>query len=184
MGHLTRLSTRTTATAAGILLLAGGATGPALAAAPAEPAADQPVSVDCPNNSPRDTLRQAAPQFPEPFGPNVPNASGWDIEGADTSTFNGCKELSWISVTVPGATASSPETIALFHSGIYIGTTSATNFGFEPQVERVDDSTIRVTYRYPLEGDANGAPRGRAVSEFHYDDAAGSVVHTGEFPRQ
>ncbi|XBK25034.1 LppP/LprE family lipoprotein [Kocuria rhizophila] len=60
--------------------------------------------------------------------------------------------------------------------------TSTTRYGFEPRVERVDDANLRVTYRYPLEGDANAAPQGQAVSEFYYDEESGSVVHTGEFP--
>ena len=48
----------------------------------------------------------------------------------------------------------------------------------------MDDANLRVTYRYPLEGDASAAPRGQAVSEFYYDEESGSVVHTGEFPPQ
>ena len=48
----------------------------------------------------------------------------------------------------------------------------------------MDDANLRVTYRYPLEGDANAAPQGQAVSEFYYDEESGSVVHTGEFPPQ
>ncbi|WP_404575703.1 LppP/LprE family lipoprotein [Kocuria sp. MT07] len=55
---------------------------------------------------------------------------------------------------------------------------------FEPKVARVDDANLRVTYRYPLEGDASAAPRGQAVSEFYYDEESGTVVHTGEFPPQ
>ncbi|MFK4335939.1 hypothetical protein ABH921_000578 [Kocuria sp. MT07] len=48
----------------------------------------------------------------------------------------------------------------------------------------MDDANLRVTYRYPLEGDASAAPRGQAVSEFYYDEESGTVVHTGEFPPQ
>ncbi|WP_338075398.1 LppP/LprE family lipoprotein [Kocuria rhizophila] len=55
---------------------------------------------------------------------------------------------------------------------------------FEAKVERVNEANLRVTYRYPLERDANAAPRGQAVSEFYYDEESGSVVHTGEFPPQ
>ncbi|MBO4145897.1 LppP/LprE family lipoprotein [Kocuria rhizophila] len=184
MRHLTRLSTRTTAVAAGALLLAGGLAGPATASAPAPEPTPQAASDGCPNDSPEYALRMAAPLLTPPFGPDVPNDPGWAIDSADTSTYNGCAALSWISVSTNGATASSPETIMLFSHGIFLGTASATHFGFEPKVERLDDATLRVTYRYPLDGDANAAPRGRAVSEFYYDEDSGSVVHTGEFPPQ
>lgn len=193
MGHLARLSTRTTAAAAGALLLAGGVTAPSLAAgpapqaassAPAETATAEPAADPCPNESNEYAVQQAAKLLPPPYGPDVPNPPEWAVGQADTSTYNGCAGLSWVNVTIAGATASSPETIMLFGHGRYLGTASATHFGFEPEVERVDDSTLRVTYRYLLDGDANAAPRGRAVSEFHCDAASGRVVHTGEFPPQ
>ncbi|RLY94518.1 LppP/LprE family lipoprotein [Kocuria tytonicola] len=184
MGHLIRLSTRTTAAAAGALLLAGGIAGPATASAPAPESRPQAASDGCPNDSPDYALRTAAPLLPPPFGPDEPNNPGWAIDSADTSTYDGCADLSWISVVAAGGTVSSPETIMLFSNGFYLGTASATHFGFEPKVERVDDATLKVTYRYPLEGDANAAPRGRAVSTFHYDAATGRVVHSGEFPPQ
>lgn len=188
MGHLARLSTRTTAAAAGALLLAGGLSAPALASGAAPQGASSPTAQTapdpCPNDSPEYAVRQAATQLPQPYSADVPNAPEWAVDGADTSTYNGCAGLSWVSVTVAGATASSPDAIMLFSHGRYLGTASATHFGFEPEVERVDDSTLRVTYRYLLDGDANAAPRGRAVSEFHYDAASGRVVHTGEFPPQ
>ena len=182
MGHLTRLSTRTTAVAAGALLLAGGIAGPAAASAPAPESAPQAASDGCPNDSPDYALRAAAPLLPPPFGPDVPDDRGWAIDYADTSTYDGCADLSWISVWAAGGTTSSPEAIMLFSNGRYLGTASATHFGFEPKVERVDDATLKVTYRYPLEGDANAVPRGTAVSTFHYDAASGRVVHSGEFP--
>lgn len=180
MGRLTRLSTRTTAAAAGALLLTGGLAGPATASAPAS--ASQAASVDCPNDSPDVALRTAASLLPPPFGPDEPNNPGWAIDSADTSTYNGCVGLSWISVVAAGGTTSSPEAILLFSNGFYLGTASATHFGFEPKVERVDDSTLKVTYRYPLEGDANTVPRGRVVSTFHYDATTGCRTSAARAP--
>lgn len=186
MGHLTRLSTRTTAAIAGALLLAGGLSAPALASGAGSqdvaPPTAQTAADPCLDDSNEYAVQQAAKLLPPPYGPDVPNAPGWAVDQADASTYSGCEGPYWVSVTVAGATASSPQTIVLFSHGRYLGTASATPFGFERKVERVDDATLRVTYRFPIEGDANAAPRGRAVSEFHDDAASGRVVHTGEFP--
>lgn len=103
------------------------------------------------------------------------------LQYADTTGYDACADLSWIVVPY-GGTASSPNAIMLFHNGDYLGTDTAVPQGFEPAIERVDEGYISVTYSYPLEGDANAAPRGRATSTYTWSDATESVIHAGELP--
>ena len=103
------------------------------------------------------------------------------LDYADTSGYDRCADLSWI-VVPHGGTASSANSVMLFHHGIYKGTATAEPQAFVPQIERIDDGAISITYRY-LEGDEpNAAPQGRAESTFTWNDASDSVDHEGEFP--
>lgn len=90
--------------------------------------------------------------------------------------------MSWITVSIEGGTASSPYQIMLFHHGRYIGTTASDGIGFHPDVVRLSDSEIQVTYMYTLEGEANAEASGRSVSTFTWDEATGSIVYGGEWP--
>ncbi len=106
----------------------------------------------------------------------------WDADSADPSTYDECAALSWITFPIEGATGSSPYIIALFHEGKYLGVATRTTFGFFPQVERIDDARLQVTYAYAKNGEANAGASGRAVSTYSWDKNAGSVKHRGDFP--
>lgn len=93
-----------------------------------------------------------------------------------------CADLSWITLPIDRGTTSSPYRIALFHDGEPIGRATFEDYGFHPTVERLDDTTIRVTYTYALEGEATAAASGRAVSTFTWNDDQDKVVHSGEVP--
>lgn len=108
----------------------------------------------------------------------------WDPSGHDTSGYDECAALSWAVVTIHGATASSPFQIMLFHYGEYLGTGTWDAHGFFPTVERVDDSTIDVTYHYPLPGESNMARSGETHATFTWDESAEKVVMTGEVPQR
>ena len=118
------------------------------------------------------------------WGPDVPiyNDWPWWLEGADTSTYDECADLSWITLEIEGATASSPVQIMLFHRGEYIGTTASEPIGFYPDVVRVDDATIEVTYTWPKEGEANAEASGSSVSVFTWSETEQRVIHSGEWP--
>ena len=98
------------------------------------------------------------------------------------SNFDPCADLSWITVTLEGATASSPYHILLFHNGEYLGTATAKAYGFSPKVSRVDDSEIAVTYRWPKEGEGNAEASGTTQAGFRWDEGAQKVVMSGDVP--
>ncbi|WP_462417081.1 LppP/LprE family lipoprotein [Kytococcus sp. Marseille-QA3725] len=132
---------------------------------------------ECAQLSEQDAFLQNVDKVPPAF-PDDPDIV-WSQ--ADGSTYHPCAGLSWITLGIRG-TASSPFQIMLFHEGEYLGTTLAKAPGFFPDVRRVDDDTLEVTYRYPKEGEANAEASGRAVSQFTWSDKAGKVVHSGELP--
>ena len=71
--------------------------------------------------------------------------------------------------------------VAVFIDGVYRSRSGVGLSGLG-EIERIDDGSISITYRY-LEGDEpNAAPQGRAESTFTWNDASHSVDHEGEFP--
>lgn len=98
------------------------------------------------------------------------------------SNYDPCASLSWITVTLEGATASSPYHILLFHNGEYLGTATAKAYGFSPRINRVDDSEIAVTYRWPKEGEGNADASGTTQAGFRWDEGAQKVVMSGDVP--
>ena len=121
------------------------------------------------------------------WGPQVPTFRSesywqWDLDGADTTTYDACAALSWVVLEIPGNTASSPFQIMLFHRGQYIGTTASKPIGFPPKVVRLDDAAIQVAYTWPRDGESNAEASGRSISIFTWDDRTRSVVHSGEWP--
>ena len=121
------------------------------------------------------------------WGPQVPTFREgydwqWDLDGADTTTYDACAALSWVVLEIPGNTASSPFQIMLFHRGQYIGTTASKPIGFPPKVVRLDDAAIQVAYTWPRDGESNAEASGRSISIFTWDDRTRSVTHSGEWP--
>lgn len=106
----------------------------------------------------------------------------WTADYAETDGYDPCAALSWITVPIEGGTASSPYQIMLFHHGQYIGTTASDGIGFNPDVVRLSDSEIQVTYTYPLQGETTAGASGRSVSTFTWDESTGSIVHDGDWP--
>ena len=121
------------------------------------------------------------------WGPQVPTFREgydwqWNLDGADTTTYDACAALSWVVLEIPGNTASSPFQIMLFHRGQYIGTTASKPIGFPPKVVRLDDAAIQVAYTWPRDGESNAEASGRSISIFTWDDRTRSVTHSGEWP--
>ncbi|WP_267897590.1 LppP/LprE family lipoprotein [Kocuria tytonis] len=120
--------------------------------------------------------------MPRPFSGGSTTDNAWDLDSADTSTYNKCAELSWITLTVKGATASSPHVVLLFHNNEYVGTTTIDSFGFEPTVVRVDTSTLDIIYHYMLTGDSNAQPSGLAHSTYTWDFRTDVLSEHGDLP--
>ena len=121
------------------------------------------------------------------WGPQVPTFREgydwqWDLDGADTTTYDACAALSWVVLEIPGNTVSSPFQIMLFHRGQYIGTTASKPIGFPPKVVRLDDAAIQVAYTWPRDGESNAEASGRSISISTWDDRTRSVTHSGEWP--
>lgn len=121
------------------------------------------------------------------WGPQVPTFREgydwqWNLDGADTTTYDACAALSWVVLEIPGNTVSSPFQIMLFHRGQYIGTTASKPIGFPPKVVRLDDAAIQVAYTWPRDGESNAEASGRSISIFTWDDRTRSVTHSGEWP--
>ena len=55
-------------------------------------------------------------------------------------------------------------------------------FGFFPKVQRINDSTLKVTYTYNRGAGSNADASERAVSTYSWESGAGKVVHEGNFP--
>ncbi len=81
-----------------------------------------------------------------------------------------------------GSTASSPYAILLFHRGTYLGTATATQYGFLPMVVRTNPATIAVTYTYAQGADSNADPTGRAHASYSWNASTGKVDMTGNTP--
>ena len=129
----------------------------------------------------------ASPETASAWGPQVPTFRSesywqWDLDGADTTTYDACAALSWVVLEIPGNTVSSPFQIMLFHRGQYIGTTASKPIGFPPKVVRLDDAAIQVAYTWPRDGESNAEASGRSISIFTWDDRTRSVTHSGEWP--
>jgi hypothetical protein len=106
----------------------------------------------------------------------------WDASTADYTGYDPCAALSWSTVTVGLATASSPVAVLLFHDGTYLGTATKEAYAFVPDITRTAPDAIEITYHYPQGNDANADPTGRAVADLRWDDADGRVAFSGSTP--
>jgi hypothetical protein len=114
----------------------------------------------------------------------VPGLEGkkWVAANDGYSGYDPCAALSWSLVTLEGATVSTPTQILLFHNGTYIGTATATAYGFTPAVERTADGAISVTYRFNQGNESNAEASGRTVATFTWNDETNSVDMAGDLP--
>ncbi|WJY71949.1 LppP/LprE family lipoprotein [Corynebacterium auriscanis] len=113
-----------------------------------------------------------------------PNTWDWDASTADIDGYDPCAPLSWITVTIHGATSSSPFQIMLFNYGEYLGTTTSEAYGFMPTVTRAGDDALNVVYHYPLPGESNAERSGEAHASFRWSESAGRIIMTGNVPPQ
>lgn len=105
----------------------------------------------------------------------------WRPEYADTQVFDGCAALSAVVLTPAGATGSTPEHIALFNDGEYLGTATSYPAGQVRAITRLDDGSIRVDYQWRRLRDV-ATSSGRAQAVYRWDAAAQKVVATGTVP--
>ncbi|MGO2782226.1 MAG: LppP/LprE family lipoprotein [Corynebacterium variabile] len=113
-----------------------------------------------------------------------PNSGGypWAPESAEIDGYDPCADLSWIILPIEGGTASSPYQIMLFHNGSYLGTATSDDYGFYPDISRVDDATVSVTWHWPKDGESNVGRSGESTAQFTWDESTQSVQMNGEVP--
>lgn len=150
------------------------------AATTAASSATPEPSGSCANTS----AEQAVNENIDKVGPAFPKGNVPDAEwvAIDTETYDPCADLSWVTLTIRGGTASSPSQQMLFHDGEYLGTTTQEGIAFSPATVRLSDSAIQVTYRWAKEGESNAGASGRAVSTYSWNPNTESVDHAGEWP--
>ena len=112
----------------------------------------------------------------------IPPWQGYNWTLVDFANFDPCAELSWQTITIEGATSSSPFHIMLFHKGEYLGTATAEPYGFFPTIEQVSGNEIAVTYHWPREGESNAGHTGTTEAGFRWDDAQQKVIMSGDVP--
>ncbi|SJM58014.1 LppP/LprE family lipoprotein [Gulosibacter sp. 10] len=146
-----------------------------------EPPSTEPDARDCGLEA-SGALDDALAQMPPPFEDEHMADVAWSAEYADTEGYDPCEPFTWMVVSVEGGTVSSPSQVVFFHHGEYVGTAAEPAIGFWPEVERVDELTIRVAFRYPEDDEANAEASGRATAEYTWDEPAGTFTMSGEFP--
>ncbi|MFT0846372.1 LppP/LprE family lipoprotein [Actinomycetaceae bacterium L2_0104] len=150
---------------------------------PISPSPSESPIPSCSELTGETALTTWGPQVPpywEDMEPDDPR--NWDLENSDSSTYDPCSELSWITLHIRGGTASSPYHIMLFSHGEYIGTATPQAYGFFPTVERLSNSSLQVTYHWPKEGESNADHTGTSVSIFTLHPRTGEVARKGELP--
>ncbi|MGJ0184884.1 LppP/LprE family lipoprotein [Corynebacterium glyciniphilum] len=163
---------RILAAAAATFLVVGGVAAPVATgeAQPPLPSATVPAS-GAP--SAEEAAQIAAERTPDTaVGP-------WTADGADTTSYDPRLALSAIVLNVEGATASSPQQVALFDHGVYVGTTVPESYPYQ-QVTRIADNIVQVDYRFLLPGDPHADPSGTATS--HYVLYPQHIERTGALP--
>ncbi|MDO4918813.1 LppP/LprE family lipoprotein [Kocuria sp.] len=144
-------------------------------------ASESPEPSDsCGTDSAQSAVDDNISKVPAAFPDRQDETTAWFA--SDKSTYDPCAALSWVTLNIRGATASSPATQMLFHYGKYLGTTTSKAIGFTPATTRLSDSSIRVTYTY-VEGDeSNAEAKGRAISTYTWNESTESIDHAGEWP--
>lgn len=171
------------------ILTAGAAaallTAPSIPAAVAAPSGPETAAVqeDCAGPSGERVLLRDGGSLPDWVSPTTGETVEPNLEFADTSGFDACADLSWITVQYGNATHS-PQHILLYHGTEYLGTATSEPQPYLPQIESTGGDTLTADYPYAAPGQdpATANPRGNAVSIFTWDEATQSVVHEGDFP--
>ncbi|USR79152.1 LppP/LprE family lipoprotein [Arcanobacterium pinnipediorum] len=108
------------------------------------------------------------------------SSENWDFSAADTSTFDSCKALSWISIPTGNSGQDSPYTVALFHNGEFIRTAEARPYLGVPKVSRVSDKEIQI--ERPWFVDAEHTKPMTAVATYVWNEDTSRVKRTGGLP--
>lgn len=113
------------------------------------------------------------PAFTDPA-----NSHPW-ARTADGGNYDPCATLSAASVTIEGATGSSPEQVLLFHHGVYQGTGTLRAHGFTTiDVAASNDDTVVVDYGYEKPGESTASASGHVTIRYRWVDRAVRMIGT------
>ncbi len=149
--------------------------------ASSSPTASQTTEAQC---DPHKTGEKAYQEGLQHLAPLSRDDAGlqWAPHLESDTGFEPCADLAWAIVPTQGGTGSSPFQIMLFHQGEYLGTATKHAYGFHPEVRRLSDSAIEVTYRWPKAGEPNASASNTAISTFSWNEAEQKVERTGALP--
>lgn len=170
----TALRTSALAGSAAALLLLGGI-GPAHAAAPSA------LETTCTEYTGDQALLLWGHELEPYWPPEAETRVEPQLLLADTSTYDPCAELSWITVPY-GETADAHHAVMLFHHGSYLTTANRIPIPYEPDIERTESGKLVFTYPYLREGDYPRVPSGRAVSLYSWYEDGRTYRRDGELP--
>ncbi|QDZ42763.1 LppP/LprE family lipoprotein [Corynebacterium sp. sy039] len=106
--------------------------------------------------------------------PGSQDGWSWDVQGADTSTYDPCATLSWIVVGVRNVPENqAPYHITLYKNGKYLGTATFEPYPYYPQVQRTSDRSISVTYSWDS---------GKSYASFTWSNTQEKIVMEGDVP--
>ncbi|QJC22368.1 LppP/LprE family lipoprotein [Arcanobacterium buesumense] len=136
---------------------------------------------NCAETSGEEALAQAATELAPAWEGLAPDsAENWDFASADTSTYDSCKPLSWIVIPTAMPSKDAPYEVALFHNGVFSGTSEARPYLGEPKVTRVSDNEIQVERTWYLDEEKT-MPK-PAVATYVWNDDKSRTVRTGGLP--
>ena len=143
------------------------------ATATAAPAPGPACGVDLGAGAITAAVARLRPAFADPA-----NNHPW-ARTPDGGNSNPCATLSAASVTIEGATGSSPEQVLIFHDGVYQGTGTLQAYGFTMiDVAASTDDTVVVNYGYEKPGESTASASGRVTVRYRWVDGAVRMLGT------
>lgn len=133
------------------------------------------------------TAQEAVERWIDEVPPHVPQGGGggdrweWYPDRIDAATYDPCADLSWLLISIEDSKSTSPWALMLFHRGEYVGLATE-DYTRHPEVERLSDASVEVTYRWTKEGETNVEASGRSVSVLTWDPDTDEVTQEGELP--
>ncbi|WP_158726541.1 LppP/LprE family lipoprotein [Tomitella fengzijianii] len=110
-----------------------------------------------------DPSAPAIAQAVQTLSQNQPSRYGWTYVGE--SNYDPCVDLSYAMAETPGATASSPMQLMLFHQGAYVGTGTLCAMPYTSVIGTADDE-VDVRYRWLRGDEASADPSGEATTSY------------------
>lgn len=128
-----------------------------------------PCGVDLSSPVIAEAVTRLRPAFDDPELQGDPNVQ-WSPDYVN-GNYDPCATLSGVTVTITGATGSSPVQVLMFHEGVYQGTGTYDAYGSTSvDLAASTDDTVVVDYRYTQGDESNADASGLAVVRYRWVD--------------